>query len=98
MVMSLSACQILYAYVIERDTLDPVYASFLIKFGGKDARLLDACGAGRRPGIVLLRLFLNVALFHMLGVCACGRRHASAQWSHHMGPRKSTERCNGYPV
>jgi len=42
---------------MERDTLDPSYSSFLIRFGGKDVRVIDAIAPMRRGGCRWSSLF-----------------------------------------
>jgi hypothetical protein len=39
---------------MERDTLDPTYSSFLIKFGGKDVRVIDSIAPLRKGEALLL--------------------------------------------
>jgi len=42
LLMCLSASQILYSYIFERDTLDPPYRAFLIYHGAKDVRVINS--------------------------------------------------------
>jgi hypothetical protein len=39
---------------MERDTLDPTYSSFLIKFGGKDVRVIDSIAPLRKGDLLLV--------------------------------------------
>jgi len=48
LIMSLSASQILYCYVFNREALSPTYRHFLDKFGAKDVRVLNAIKAAYR--------------------------------------------------
>lgn len=64
--MTLSASQILFSYIMERDTLDPTYSSFLIKFGGKDVRVIDSIAPLRRGGKLNRAMFMEWAREHQL--------------------------------
>jgi hypothetical protein len=64
--MTLSASQILFSYIMERDTLDPTYSSFLIKFGGKDVRVIDSIAPLRKGGKLNRAMFMEWAREHQL--------------------------------
>jgi hypothetical protein len=51
---------------MERDTLDPTYSSFLIKFGGKDVRVIDSIAPLRRGGKLNRAMFMEWAREHQL--------------------------------
>lgn len=61
---------------MERDTLDPVYSSFLIKFGGKDVRVIDAIAPMRRGiDIMLFTQHGHLLLMHLnVRLCRVGGR------------------------
>lgn len=77
---------------MERQTLDPTYASFLIKFGGKDVRVIDSIAPMRR-GMHAGRIIevANTRTKH-------NRRQAQQSHVPGVGTRAEHSRRHGMPV